>query len=197
MFDIGWTELLLIGIVALIVIGPRDLPGMFHTLGRFVARAKAMAREFQTAMNEAAKETGVDEVAADLKKATSARAMGLDKLKDAATRFEEWDPAASVSGKKAPKAEELTPERAEVAEKIRSATAKSAAARKAGEAAGPDKAGGAAGKKAAGKAGSGRKAAAATGAEAAGKPIAKKAAAKKAAGKKAAAKKPAAGKTGA
>ncbi|MDM7458992.1 MAG: Sec-independent protein translocase protein TatB, partial [Paracoccus sp. (in: a-proteobacteria)] len=44
MLDIGWTELLLIGVVALIVVGPRDLPKLFHSLGRITAKARGMAR---------------------------------------------------------------------------------------------------------------------------------------------------------
>ena len=55
MFDVGWTELMLIGIVALIVVGPKDLPVMFRTLGQFTAKARGMAREFQRAMEDAAK----------------------------------------------------------------------------------------------------------------------------------------------
>ena len=43
MFDIGMSELLLIGIVALIVVGPKDLPALFHTLGRFTAKMRALA----------------------------------------------------------------------------------------------------------------------------------------------------------
>lgn len=92
MFEIGWTELMLIGIVALIVIGPKDLPDMFRTMGRFTAKMRSMARDFQRAMDQAAKETGVNDIAADLKAATSAKSMGLDAVKDAASRFEKWDP---------------------------------------------------------------------------------------------------------
>lgn len=95
MFDVGWTELLLIGVVALIVIGPKDLPVMFHTLGRITARARGMAREFSSAMEDAAKASGVQEATRelrDLQKLTSPRAMGLDALSRAADRFEKWDP---------------------------------------------------------------------------------------------------------
>lgn len=92
MFDLGMSELLVIGIVALIVIGPKDLPGMFATLGRFTAKARAMSREFSRAMEAAAKESGVNDVAKDLKAATSAKSMGLDAVKDAAAKFEKWDP---------------------------------------------------------------------------------------------------------
>ncbi|MBM3611809.1 MAG: twin-arginine translocase subunit TatB, partial [Alphaproteobacteria bacterium] len=67
MFDVGWSELLVIGIVALIVVGPRDLPGMFRTLGQFTAKARGMAREFQRAMEAAANETGVKDMAKDLR----------------------------------------------------------------------------------------------------------------------------------
>ncbi len=92
MFDIGWSELLLIGIVALIVIGPKDLPEMFRTLGRFTAKARGMAREFQRAMETAADESGVRDVAADLRKVTSPTSMGLDAVKGAVDKFEAWDP---------------------------------------------------------------------------------------------------------
>ncbi|HBD91619.1 MAG TPA: twin-arginine translocase subunit TatB [Gemmobacter sp.] len=92
MFDIGWTELVVIGVVALIVIGPKDLPELFRTLGRFTAKARGMAREFQRAMESAADEAGVRDVADDLRKATSARNLGLDAVKSAAGKFEAWDP---------------------------------------------------------------------------------------------------------
>lgn len=109
MFDIGWTELVVIGVVALIVIGPKDLPGLFRTLGRFTAKARSMAREFQRAMESAADETGVKDVAKDLKDVTSARSMGLDAVKDAARKFEAWDPMKGTKpGATAPKAAAAT-----------------------------------------------------------------------------------------
>ena len=50
MFDLGLTELLLIGIVALIVVGPKDLPMLFRKVGQFVGKARGMAREFTRAL---------------------------------------------------------------------------------------------------------------------------------------------------
>lgn len=95
MLDIGWSELVLIGIVALIVVGPQDLPRLFHSLGRLMARARSMAREFSSAMEDAAKSSGLDEAAGtlrDVKSLTSKKNLGLDALDRAAERFEKWDP---------------------------------------------------------------------------------------------------------
>ncbi|WP_112323257.1 Sec-independent protein translocase protein TatB [Oceanibium sediminis] len=68
MFDIGWLELIVIGIVALIVVGPKDLPGMFRTAGQFMGRMRGMAREFQRSMEQAADEAGVKEAVEGLNK---------------------------------------------------------------------------------------------------------------------------------
>ncbi len=81
MFDIGMMELLIIGIVALIVVGPKDLPGMFRTLGRFTGKARAMAREFQRAMESAADESGVKDMAREFKDAASGKDLGADELR--------------------------------------------------------------------------------------------------------------------
>jgi sec-independent protein translocase protein TatB len=95
MFDIGWTELMVIGIVALIVVGPKDLPGMFRALGQFTAKARGMAREFKQAMNDAADEAGVKEAAASFKAAANPRNAGIDALKKATDGLDKWNPSTA------------------------------------------------------------------------------------------------------
>ena len=72
MFDLGWAELLVIGIVALIVVGPKDLPVLFRRVGQFVGKAKGMAREFSSAMNDAADESGFREATSGINKTLKA-----------------------------------------------------------------------------------------------------------------------------
>jgi sec-independent protein translocase protein TatB len=62
MFDIGWSELLVIGIVALVVIGPKDLPQAFRIVGQWVARARTLAREFQSHVDEMMREADVQDM---------------------------------------------------------------------------------------------------------------------------------------
>ena len=70
-FGIGSTELMLIAIVALIVIGPRDLPKVLRTVGQVMTKVRAMAREFQGHIEDAARESGLDDLKKDISKATS------------------------------------------------------------------------------------------------------------------------------
>ncbi|MDO5642039.1 MAG: Sec-independent protein translocase protein TatB [Paracoccus sp. (in: a-proteobacteria)] len=93
--DIGWTELMLIAVVALIVIGPRDLPHVFRALGRITGKMRMMAREFSSAMEDAARDSGLDEATKSLKDVrdlTSARGKGMQALDRAVDRFEKWEP---------------------------------------------------------------------------------------------------------
>lgn len=62
MFDIGWTEITVILVIAIIVIGPKDLPKVLRTVGQWVAKAKAMTRDFRGHVDEMIRETEIDEV---------------------------------------------------------------------------------------------------------------------------------------
>ena len=76
MFDIGWSEFLVIAIVALIAIGPKELPGVLRMVGQWMGKARKMAAEFQGQFQEAMREAEM----ADLKKS-------FDEVKEAATGF--------------------------------------------------------------------------------------------------------------
>ncbi|AMS42266.1 Sec-independent protein translocase protein TatB [Aminobacter sp. Y103A] len=62
MFEIGWTEMLVIAVVMIVVVGPKDLPKMLRTMGRMTAKARSMAGDFQRQFNEALKEAELDDV---------------------------------------------------------------------------------------------------------------------------------------
>ena len=64
MFDIGWSELVVIGVVALIAIGPKELPGVLRMIGQWAGKARRMASDFQGQFNEAMREAEM----ADIKK---------------------------------------------------------------------------------------------------------------------------------
>ncbi len=70
LFDIGWPELLLIGVVALVVIGPKDLPRALRVAGYWVRKARTLSREFQQSVDQMIREAELDEVRQELKKAT-------------------------------------------------------------------------------------------------------------------------------
>src|SRR5215469_7929197 len=74
MFDIGWSELVLIAVVALIAIGPKELPGVLRMVGQWMGKARKMAAEFQGQFQEAMREAEM----ADLKKS-------FDEVKEAAS----------------------------------------------------------------------------------------------------------------
>lgn len=62
MLDIGWTELLVVGALALLVVGPRELPQLLRQVGRWVGQIKRMAREFQRSMEDAARDSDLANV---------------------------------------------------------------------------------------------------------------------------------------
>jgi sec-independent protein translocase protein TatB len=85
MFDISWGELLLIGVVALVVIGPKELPTVLRTLGQWMAKLRRMATEFQNQFHEAMREAEV----ADLKKQ-------VEDMTSQAQGYANFDPIGDV-----------------------------------------------------------------------------------------------------
>ena len=70
MFDIGWAEMMFVVIIAVLVIGPKDLPRAIATIGKYVRKARSMARDFQSGIDDLAKETQLDDIKKDLQKST-------------------------------------------------------------------------------------------------------------------------------
>jgi sec-independent protein translocase protein TatB len=62
MFDFAWSEIAVIAVVALVVIGPKDLPKALRTLGTWVGRARTIAREFQNSLDQMIREAELEEV---------------------------------------------------------------------------------------------------------------------------------------
>jgi sec-independent protein translocase protein TatB len=65
-FGVGYSEMLVLAIVAVIVIGPKDLPKVLRTFGQFMNKARAMSREFQGHVDAAMKDAGVDGLKKDM-----------------------------------------------------------------------------------------------------------------------------------
>jgi sec-independent protein translocase protein TatB len=85
MFDFSWSEILLIGIVALIFIGPKELPGVLRTLGQWMSKIRRMAGDFQNQFHDAMREAEL----ADLKKE-------VDEMAAQAANYTNFDPLADV-----------------------------------------------------------------------------------------------------
>ena len=91
MFDLGWQEIFVIGTVALIVVGPKDLPKLLNKVGKVLGKIKQVSREFYDQVNEAAEIEEINNLKKDLSKYTE-----LDNIVE--------DPSIEVKGKKSAKA---------------------------------------------------------------------------------------------
>jgi sec-independent protein translocase protein TatB len=104
MFDIGWGELVVIGIVALIAIGPKELPTVLRTLGQWMGKVKRMASEFQGQFQEALREAELH----DLKKQA-------EDLTSSVTDATSFDPLADIGNDVTKAAETAAPSKTETA----------------------------------------------------------------------------------
>ena len=85
MFDFSWGELLVVGAVALIAIGPKELPGVLRTVGQWMTKMRRLAAEFQGQFHEAIREAEM----ADLKKE-------VDEMTDTAKSYTNFDPLGDI-----------------------------------------------------------------------------------------------------
>jgi sec-independent protein translocase protein TatB len=113
MFDISWSELLLIAVVALVFIGPKELPGVLRTVGQWTGKIRRMASEFQDQFREAIREAEVADLKKDIDEATSNLKTGLDPfagINESTTEWKHSEPTASAPpAAHAPPAEAAAP----------------------------------------------------------------------------------------
>jgi sec-independent protein translocase protein TatB len=83
MFDIGWTEILVISVVAIIVVGPKDLPRMLRSLGRYAGQLRRTAGEFRSQFDDALRESEFDELRSTLQDVTDLNP--INQIKDTVT----------------------------------------------------------------------------------------------------------------
>ncbi len=150
MFDIAWTELLLVAVVAILVVGPKELPGMLRTIGRAIGSVRRMAGEFQSTLNDAVKEAekqaGIDEMRKQADEMQNFNPLGdlkktladeKKKLQDSMSTAES-EVKSSLNGEdgaetKSDSAKEAAPVKAEVPEQKVVSPAELAATQKAKE----------------------------------------------------------------
>ena len=90
MFDIGWSELLVIGVVALIAIGPKELPCVLRMVGQWMGKIRRMASEFQGQFQEAMREAEMEDIKKQVDEMTSAASSvtSFDPIGDLSKQFE-------------------------------------------------------------------------------------------------------------
>jgi sec-independent protein translocase protein TatB len=104
MFDIGWSELVVIGVVALIAIGPKELPGVLRSVGQWVTKIRSMASEFQGQFQEAMREAEMADLKKEVDNITGNLNTPFDPAKAIDSNWTPETPAASTDIATAPPA---------------------------------------------------------------------------------------------
>lgn len=134
MFDIGWTEILVIAVVAIIVVGPKDLPRMLRSLGRYAGQLRRTAGEFRAQFDDAIRESELDELRSSLQDATDLNPLNQIKdavsdsmtpLKQSADNIKSAIEAPESTGDKAAPAKSKAKTKTKTKEKKRARAAKS------------------------------------------------------------------------
>lgn len=100
MFDFGWDEMALIGVISLIVIGPKDLPKVMREAGRWVRRAREMAAEFQQGLEEMTRESEVHNFKRDVEEALDTHSIRAEI--EEAVKIEPPDIAGTIKNEPPP-----------------------------------------------------------------------------------------------
>lgn len=143
MFDIGWTELMVVAVVAILVVGPKDLPRMLRTFGQTVGKLRRMAGEFQSTFNDAIrdaeKQVDIDDMRDAVEKAGNFDPLGdikksLDPMKNIGSEIKSAIEKPTATAAEAAKTDTAAKTPAPAAKKPAAAATKPAAASKAGAA---------------------------------------------------------------
>lgn len=114
MFDVGWSEMVVIGVVALIAIGPKELPGVLRSIGQWAGKIRRMASEFQGQFQEAMREAEMADVKKQVDQLTSTVSdyKNFDPLTEAQQQIDKtWKEATAFDDKPAsPETPALPPE---------------------------------------------------------------------------------------
>lgn len=113
MFEIGWTEILFVAIVAIFVLKPKDYPEALRAIGNFLTRARQMAGEFQSQFNEAMRDANLDDVRKTIDEIRDLKNMGpLNQVRESLTQFadETTSVKKSIESSVAPPPSALAPD---------------------------------------------------------------------------------------
>jgi sec-independent protein translocase protein TatB len=87
MFDIGWSEMMVVGAVALVVIGPKDLPAALRQAGKWMGAVRRMASDFQGQVNDAMREAELDELRQEVNNLRTGMGAIADPVRTATTEM--------------------------------------------------------------------------------------------------------------
>ncbi|MEC9347803.1 MAG: Sec-independent protein translocase protein TatB [Pseudomonadota bacterium] len=98
MFDLGWSELLVIGVATILIFGPKELPVVYRTVTQWLGKARSVAREFQNTLDDVAREAELDKLRNTVRDATSGVGSMLDQSGTFDGVFDDPDPKISPAG---------------------------------------------------------------------------------------------------